>query len=139
VISRPPVAPPVAAETPKPAAEIQPATPKKRLLSTKEASALVDNFDPAAGATLGGEFVVTAVLDQRVALRASESLRDRDADPTQPGSSGAMIVVDFPKGVAPPAKDSTFSRNGERGFVIKSIRRAGNGQITILAEESAKP
>lgn len=131
-------------EPPKPVVlsrpdEMRPSAPKSRILSTKEASALVENFDPSSESLLAGEFVVTGVLEQRVALRARESLRDADADPTKAGSSGAMIIVDFPKGVVPPAKDTTFSRDENRSFVIKSIRRSGTGQITILAEDLQKP
>ena len=135
VISKPatPVAKPLAGP-----AELPPAPQKGQLLSTKDASAMVDRFDPSAEALLGGDFVVTGVLGQRVALRAREALRDRDADPTVAGSTGAMIVVDFPKGVVPPAKDEVFSRGGGDGFVIKSVRRSGSGQITIFAEEPAK-
>ena len=144
---QPPQPAPVVApepESPKPVvlsrpAEAPPAAQKSRVLSTKEASALVENFDPASESLLSGEFVVTGVLEQRVALRARESLRDPDADPTKAGSSGAMIIVDFPKGVLPPAKDTTFSRDGKRSFVIKSIRRSGTGQITILAEDVSQP
>ncbi len=125
VLSLPPAAPPPAEEV--------------RVLSTKDASALVDNFESTSESFLSGEFVVTGVLGQRVALRAREALRDPDADPTIAGSNGAMIIVDFPKGVLPPAKDATFTRDGKKGFRIKSIRRLGTGQITILAEESQKP
>ena len=117
----------------------QPPMEKSRVLSTKEASALVDHFESPSESFLSGEFVVTGVLGQRVALRAREALRDPDADPTIAGSSGAMIIVDFPKDVTPPVKDATFTRDGKTGFRIKSVRRSGTGQITILAEESQKP
>ena len=150
VVLRPaPVAPepPAAAPKPEPPKAVvisrpidsPPAEQKRRVLSAKEASALVDSFDPTSESMLGGEFVVTGVLEQRVALRARESLRDPDADPTKAGSTGAMIIVDFPKGVIPPAKDTTFSREGSRGFLIKSVRRSGTGQITIFAEDARKP
>jgi hypothetical protein len=147
-----PSAPAVEAAPPRPVVLAMPAAPsagnataptagvsQSRLVTTKEASALVDSFDPASKVILGGEFVVTGVLGQRVAMRAKEALRDKDADPTLPGTTGAMIVVDFPKGVLPPAKDSTFSRDGGRGFLIKSVRRGQNGHITILAEDQLRP
>ncbi len=118
--------------------ELPPAPQKRQLLSTKDASALVDRFDPSAEPLLGGDFVVTGVLGQRVALRAREALRDPDADPTVAGTTGAMIVVDFPKGVVPPAKDEVFSRGGKDAFVIKSVGRSGSGQITIFAEDPTK-
>ena len=150
----PPAPTPVEAEPPKPVViskaaspvvkplagpvELPPAPQKRQLLSTKDASALVDRFDPSAEPLLGGDFVVTGVLGQRVALRAREALRDPDADPTVAGTTGAMIVVDFPKGVVPPAKDEVFSRGGKDAFVIKSVGRSGSGQITIFAEDPVK-
>ena len=146
VISRPPepepaipVAVPIVRQ-PMAAPAIPVATAVKGLVvSVKGASAMVDEFDPAAQALLAGEFVVTGVLGQRVALRSRDALRDPDADPTKPGTNGAMIVVDFPKGVSPPVKDSSFLRDAAHGFLIKSVYRGQNGHITILTEDPAKP
>ncbi len=108
-----------------------------RVLSTAEASGLVDHFAASGPAVLSGDFVVTGVLGTRVALRTQESLRDPDADPKLPGGNAALIVVEFPPGVAVPQKDATFSRDAERGFVIRDVIRGRNGQITIVANERA--
>ena len=96
---------------------------------------MVDQFTSSQPTVLMGEFVVTGVLGQRVALRTRESLRDASADPTKPGTSAALIVVDFPPGVKPPEKDAAFSRDGERGFQVRDVIRGRNGQITIVAAE----
>ena len=135
VISRPP-APEPAIPVAVPIAKVPVA--KGRVVSIKDASAMVDTFDPASGVVLEGEFVVTGVLGQRIALRSRDALRDPDADPSKPGSSGAMIVVDFPKSVLPPAKDTSFSRDAAHGFLIKSVRRGQNGHITVLAEDRSE-
>jgi hypothetical protein len=95
----------------------------------------VGQFSSDQPTVLTGDFVVTGVLGQRVALRTRESLRDANADPTQPGTSAALIVVDFPPGVTPPAKDSAFSRDGERGFQVRDVIRGPNGQIMVVAAE----
>ena len=126
-----PVPPP-----PAPAVNTLPRT-AGRALSTSEASGLVDHFSAGEPVFLSGDFVVTAVLGRRVALRASESLRDPNADPAKPGSSAALIVVEFPADAAIPEKDATFTRDAERGFVIRDVVRARNGQITIVADERA--
>ncbi len=97
---------------------------------------MVENFSASESVLLSGDFVVTGVLGQRVALRTTESLRDASADPTQPGTSAALIVVDFPAGVTPPAKDATFSRDASRPFAVRDVIRGRNGQITIVAAES---
>ncbi|MEQ1852762.1 MAG: hypothetical protein ABMA01_14380 [Chthoniobacteraceae bacterium] len=85
----------------------------------------------------GGDFIVTGVLGRRVALRTRDSLRNPDADPTKPGNSAALVVVDFPEGVAPPAKDSALTRDSAKGFLIRDVIRGANGQITIIAAERA--
>ena len=134
--------------TPKPtpaAVVVAPASPpaqavpagNARVLSTAEASGLVDHFAASGPALLSGDFVVTGVLGTRVALRTRESLRDPDADPKRPGSNAALIVVEYPEGVAIPQKDAMFTRDAERGFVIRDVIRGRNGQITIVANERA--
>ncbi len=130
-----PAAPPV--PPPAPPAPAPTAARAARVLSTAEASGLVDRFTTGEPAVLSGDFVVTGVLGRRVALRTQESLRDRDADPTQPGNSAALIVVEYPEGAAIPAKNATFTREGGRGFVIRDVIRGRNGQITIVTNERA--
>jgi hypothetical protein len=129
---------PAVAATPTPAP--QPAVnplPKTagRAISAAQASGLVDHFSADEPLLLSGDFVVTGVLGRRVALRTSESLRDPSADPAKPGTSAALIVVEFPADAAIPEKDATFVRDAERGFVIRNVTRGRNGQITIVADE----
>ena len=128
--------PPPVAPAPAPAPAPVPAN-AGRVLSTAEASALVDRFAAGGPAVLSGDFVVTGVLGTRVALRTRDSLRDPDADPKRPGSNAALIVVEYPAGVAVPQKDATFSRDAARGFVIRDVIRGRNGQITVVANERA--
>jgi hypothetical protein len=125
----PPVAPP---PTPGPAAVPAPAS---RVLSVAEASVLVEKYASETPAVLSGDFVVTGVRGRRIALRARDSLRDPNADPTRPGNSAALVVVDFPEGAAIPEKDSAVTRDSEKGFLIRDVIRAANGQITIVAVE----
>ncbi len=134
LITSPTPAPAVAAApTPVPASPLK---PFRRVVSTSEASRMVENFSASESVLLSGDFVVTGVLGQRVALRTTESLRDASADPTQPGTSAALIVVDFPAGTTPPAKDAIFSRDAARAFAVRDVIRGRNGQITIVAAES---
>lgn len=118
--------------TPVPASPLK---PFRRVVSTSEASRMVENFNSSESVLLSGDFVVTGVLGQRVALRTTESLRDASADPTQPGTSAALIVVDFPADTTPPAKDAIFSRDASRAFAVRDVIRGRNGQITIVAAE----
>lgn len=142
-------APPRAVPTPAPAVPLPPRPnvrnmpppdvpppPAIRALTTSAASALVEKFDAAQRSVLTGDFVVTGVLGQRVAMRTLDSLRDRTADPAAPGTSAALIVVDFPVGKTPPGKNSTLTREAADGFMIRDVIRGANGQITIVAEGS---
>ena len=126
-----PTAPTPAQPTITPAPPVQ----DRRVLTASQASSLVEQFQPAAQTLLAGDFVVTGVRGQRVAMRTRESLRDAGADPKRPGSNAALIVVDFPPGQKPPAKDSSLSRNGENGFEIRDVIRTPDGQITIVAAD----
>ena len=96
---------------------------------------MVEKYASEEPAVLSGDFVVTGVVGQRVALRTRESLRDPEADPTMPGNTGALIVVDYPEGVAPPKKDSSVVRDSARGFPIRDVIRDRNGQILIVTAE----
>jgi hypothetical protein len=113
-----------------------PAVPaaEPEVVTVAQASAMVDQR-PARPLLLSGEFVVTGVLGQRVALRTRESLRDSKADPKEPGTSAAMVVVDFPPGMQPPEKGSMLSRSGAETFEVRDVMRQKNGQITIVAAE----
>jgi hypothetical protein len=140
IIGTEPPREPTPVPRPAPAAVVAvppPSPGNARVLSTAEASALVERFAAGGQAVLSGDFVVTGVLGTRVALRTRESLRDPDADPKRPGGNAALIVVEYPAGVAIPQKDATFSRDAARGFVIRDVIRGRNGQITIVANERA--
>ena len=130
IAANPTIAPPV-----QPGVTPAPPVQDRRVLTASQASSMVEQFQPAAPTLLAGDFVVTGVLGQRVAMRTRESLRDAGADPKRPGSNAALIVVDFPPGQKPPAKDSSLSRNGENGFEIRDVIRTQDGQITIVAAE----
>ena len=108
-----------------------------RVISTAEASGLVDRYPTSEPALLAGDFVVTGVLGRRVALRTAESLRDPNADPTLPGNGAALIVVEYPVDAAIPPMDAAFTRDAERGFVIRDVIRGRDGQITIVVNERA--
>lgn len=139
VIPPPPLPGEVAASShpapPVEGAPTAPISPNRRILAPGEASALVGNFENGQSAVLTGDFVVTGVMGQRVAMRSRDSLRDAKADPSQPGSSAALVVVDFPEGTPPPAKGAMVSRDGENGFRIRDVIRGSKGQIMIVASE----
>lgn len=122
----------------QPVAEVRPqplAVSPGRVLSVGEASGLVEKYRSEEPAVLSGDFIVTGVRGKRIALRTRESLRDPQADPAKPGTSAALIVVDFPDGAELPAKDAFLTRDSKSGFLIRDVIRGRNDQITIVAAE----
>src|SRR4030095_8291263 len=95
-----------------------PATVPRRIMNTRDASQWVGTYATSQPAVLIGDFVVVEVYGQTVALRTREALHDADGDPAKLQSS-PLIVVDFPPGAKPPAKDTFVSREAARGFFIR--------------------
>jgi hypothetical protein len=105
------------------------------VVTVKEASQLAGNYAPSPPAVLSGEFVVTFVNGRRVEMRTRESVREVSASP---GKIGAVrIVVDYPAGTKVPELGATLSRDSAHGFVIRTVGRGSDGQVTILASEEA--
>jgi hypothetical protein len=109
--------------------------PAGKTLTVREASNMVDGFDASAMIYLRGQFVVTATFGNRASLRDQRALRDATSDPTVPVTNGALIFVEFPTRGPVPAAGTQLSRDIDQAFQITGVRRAPNGQITILARE----
>jgi hypothetical protein len=142
---KPPVeatAPSVAEEVPPVAKPVlkpfnsPPVKPVAKVLSVTEASGLVQKFDASTPTYLSGNFVVTGVVGQRVAMRTRESIQNPNADPTKPGSDAALVVVVFPDGTIPPAKDTPLDADALKGLRIVNVVRGKLNQITIVTEKA---
>jgi hypothetical protein len=98
----------------------------------KDAVQLADSHAPAPSSptVLSGEFVVTLVNGRRVELRTREAVREMNSGLR---GSSARVVVDYPAGAKMPALGAILAR----GFVIRTIARGNDGEVTILASEQA--
>ncbi|RYD61447.1 MAG: hypothetical protein EOP83_17000 [Verrucomicrobiaceae bacterium] len=105
--------------------------PAGRVVTPKEASALADRGDLGERIYLRGNFVVTASGENRAVLRTQGA----SGDPTKPGSAAARIIVEYPPSAVPPAEGATFSRDEQRGFEVRDVRRGADGQINIYVRE----
>jgi hypothetical protein len=107
--------------------------PRGRLVSLSDAADLAKRGTGGERLYLHGNFVVSLSGDNRAVLRSSSALGNAFFNM---GSGPApRVVVEYPAGTLPPAKNKTFSRNEDRPFEITSVRKDTNGQITIFARE----
>ncbi|PWU06168.1 MAG: hypothetical protein C5B47_07885 [Verrucomicrobia bacterium] len=77
---------------------------------------------------LKGNFLVTAARANRAVLRSQSSFRGNS-------SSKVRIIVEFPSNSKTPELGSTFSRNGQRPFLITDVRKAPGGMINVFVRE----
>ncbi len=105
--------------------------PSGRTITPREASALADRGDLGERIYLRGNFVVTASGENRAVLRTQGAM----GDPTRPGTAAARIIVEYPPSAVPPPEGSTFSRDEQRGFEVRDVRRGADGQINIYVRE----
>lgn len=106
----------------------QPGTqPRGRTISSTEALNLVDQA-AAERLYLSGNFVVTARGDNKAVLRPK-------GEALPPGSS-IRIVAEYPNGALPPDEGEVFARDATRGFEVRAITRADDGQtINVFVRE----
>lgn len=72
---------------------------------------------------LQGDFVVTAAGGNRAVLRSRRN------------ASAARIMVEFPSGAFPPREGEAVSRDNQRPFLIRQVRRGEDGELTIYVRE----
>lgn len=102
--------------------------PRGRIISSTEALNLVDQAGAGERLYLSGSFVVTAKGDNKAVLRPK-------GEALPPGSS-IRIIAEFPNGALPPSEGDIFARDSARGFEVRQISRADDGQtINVFVRE----
>jgi hypothetical protein len=111
--------------------------PRGRLLSVKDIS-------DSGGARVGGDrvylqgnFVVTGSGPEGAVLRTQGAITD--AIGLGGRSDKVRVIVKFPPGMRPPAKDATFSRDSRRPFQITEVSDSADGQINVYVREVTRP
>ena len=109
--------------------------PPGRTVSPRDAGALADRPELGERLYLRGSFVVTAAGEGRAVLRPQGASGDAERG----GTGAARVIAEFPPSIAPPAEGDSFTREDGRGFEIRDVRRAADGQINIYVREITLP
>jgi hypothetical protein len=106
--------------------------PAARAITPSEATSLAGRGDLGERIYLRGEFRVTASGENRAVLRDRAAGSDA-ANPS--GAESVRVIVEYPAGAVPPSENATFSRDQNRPFEIRDVRRGGDGQVNIYVRE----
>jgi hypothetical protein len=101
--------------------------PRGRTISPSEAAGLVDQGTQGERLYLSGNFFVTAKGDNKAVLRPRTSGGE---------APSVRIIAEFPDGAPPPGEGEVFGRDASRGFEVRSIVRADDGQtVNVFVRE----
>ncbi|HWL51497.1 MAG TPA: hypothetical protein VNQ90_03630 [Chthoniobacteraceae bacterium] len=106
--------------------------PRGRLLTLSDVVDLADR-GVSERSYLRGDFVVTATGEHRAVLRSSSRIGSMLGSVT--GAPTVRVIVEFPEGASPPSERSQVSREGDRPFEIREIRRGNDGHINVFVRE----
>jgi hypothetical protein len=104
--------------------------PRGRLLDVDQTTDLADRGVGGATMYLRGDFIVTAVRDNRAVLRPRLSFADHIFN-----RGNARIIVEYQRGSPTPREGDNFQRGSNRPFQIVDVRRGADGQVNIYARE----
>ncbi len=104
--------------------------PPGRSVTSAELGALANQGNLAGRIYLRGNFLVTALGENKAVLR-----------PQAAGSEGGgvRVIVDYPDGAALPQEGATVSRDAAKGFQILDVRREGSGTVNVYVREVMSP
>jgi len=100
--------------------------PPGRVVTSGEAGEMAQRGQLNGRFYLRGTFVVTASAEGRAVLRAQGA-------PTE--AAGARVMVEYPPNALAPAEGSTITRDDDRAFEVRDVRRGTNGQLNIWVRE----
>jgi hypothetical protein len=104
--------------------------PRGRLLDVDQTTELADKGLGNATMYLRGDFIVTAVRENRAVLRPKQSFADHLFN-----RGNARIIVEYQRGTPTPREGDNFQRGSSRPFQIVDVRRGADGQVNIYARE----
>ena len=153
---------PVAAATPVPVLPAQPAPPDSsnvalasnagggswktfapgkmpigRLIATADLSTVADQGLAGERVYLKGQFVVNFSEANKAVLRPRTTLTSKVLH--LGGGSSTRIIVEFPRGYAPPPQGAVVNRDESRPYEITEVRKQEDGQLNVFVREIMQP
>ncbi|MEO8351392.1 MAG: hypothetical protein ABI680_06645 [Chthoniobacteraceae bacterium] len=104
--------------------------PPGRSVTSADLSTLANHGSLAGRVYLRGNFLVTALGENKVILRPQATGNE---------GSGIRVIVDYPDGAALPQEGAIVARDAARGFQILDVRREGSGTVNVYVREVVSP
>ncbi len=107
--------------------------PAGRLITPGDLSDVAERGLAGERVYLRGQFVVNFAEAHRAVLRPKSNIAESVLRLGAPSST--RIVVEFPSGIAPPARGATVTRDDARPYEITEVRKQSDGQLNVFVRE----
>lgn len=107
--------------------------PLGRLIATGDLNDVADHGLAGERIYLKGQFVVNFSDANKAVLRPRTTLTNKVLH--LGGGSSTRIIVEFPRGSAPPPQGAVVNRDESRPYEITEVRKQEDGQINVFVRE----
>jgi hypothetical protein len=111
--------------------------PLGRLIGTGDLNDVVDRGLAGERVYLKGQFVVNFADANKAVLRPRTTLTSKVLH--FGGGSSTRIIVEFPRGYAPPPQGAVVNRDEMRPYEITEVRKQEDGQLNVFVREIMQP
>jgi hypothetical protein len=107
--------------------------PLGRLIGTSDLNDVADRGLAGERVYLKGQFVVNFSDANKAVLRPRTTLTSKVLH--FGGGSSTRIIVEFPRGYAPPPQGAVVNRDEMRPYEITEVRKQEDGQLNVFVRE----
>jgi len=107
--------------------------PLGRLIATGDLNDVADHGVAGERVYLKGQFVVNFSDANKAVLRPRSTLTSKVLH--LGGGSSTRIIVEYPRGYAPPPQGSVVNRDETRPYEITEVRKQEDGQLNVFVRE----
>jgi hypothetical protein len=111
--------------------------PLGRLIGTGDLNDVADHGLAGQRIYLKGQFVVNFSDANKAVLRPRTSLTSKMLH--FGGGSSTRIIVEFPRGYAPPPQGAVVNRDEVRPYEVTEVRKQEDGQLNVFVREIMQP
>ena len=111
--------------------------PLGRLIATGDLNDVADRGLAGERVYLKGQFVVNFSDANKAVLRPRTTLTSKVLH--FGGGSSTRIIVEFPRGYAPPPQGAVVNRDEMRPYEITEVRKQEDGQLNVFVREIMQP